>query len=275
MKKIYQFKTPIRLVEAKHGDLVYNQYCHFVGGSLENYGQYCEEEVELFKHFISDGDVVWEIGANTGSQSVALANMVKNGRYIGFEPQIELFKLFTTNLTLNNCENATPINMALGNESAIITLPKINYHATNNFGSISMIGRQNIEEDGFKVVQEKADNLNYLPAPNFIKMDVEGMELDVLKGANKTIHLTRPFMYIENDRIEKSEGLIQYLWDLNYDLYWHLAPYFEANNYFNNTDNIFNANVYSSNMICLPKEKQMNISGLDKIEDKTFHPFKR
>lgn len=274
MKNIDQFANPVRMVAAKHGDLVYNQYDQWIGRSLEHYGQYCDQEIELFRYFIQASDTIWEIGANTGSQSVALAKMVPDGLYFGFEPQIELFKLFTTNLTLNNCENATPLNLALGAEKAIITLPKLDYHASNNFGGMSMIGRQNLDEDGFKVPQERADDLTHIAAPNFIKIDVEGMEIDVLHGAKQTILSARPLMYLENDRLEKSAALISALWDLNYDCYWHLAPYFEEDNYFNNPHNVFGGHFVSCNMLCLPREKSIKINGLVPVDDLHFHPLK-
>lgn len=72
MKSIYTFSDPIRLVEGRHGYMAYNQYCHYVGRALELYGEYCEHEIELISALLKPEDVIWEIGANTGSMSVAL-----------------------------------------------------------------------------------------------------------------------------------------------------------------------------------------------------------
>ena len=50
-----------------------------------------------------------------------------DGNYVGFEPQIELYKIFTTNLTLNNCSNARSLNFALGEYDGVIELPAVDY----------------------------------------------------------------------------------------------------------------------------------------------------
>lgn len=272
MRTIYQFQDPVRMVEARYGHLAYNQYCHWIGKALELYGEYCEHEVMLFRQLIKPTDVIWEIGANTGSQSPALAAMAPQGKFVGFEPQVELFKIFVTNLTLNNCENAIPMNVALGEEEGIITLPAVNYHQPNNFGGVSLIG--NGARSGVAVELRRIDKLTWLPQPNFIKMDVEGMESMVLRGGKETIQKQKPIMYIENDRVDKSPELISLLWEYGYDLYWHITPYFNPDNYFKNKSNIY-GNACSFNMLCIPQARGMSVQGLPKIMDKDYHPLKR
>jgi FkbM family methyltransferase len=174
MRTIFQFADPIRMVEGRHGFMVYNQYCRWVGQALEMYGEYCEHEITLFGQVLKPNDVVWEIGANTGSQSVALARFVPQGRYIGFEPQLELYKILVTNLTLNNCENALPLHLALGEVDGFVDIPPVNYHQPNNFGGMSLLEEQHGNQG--KVKMRTIDSLSKLSPPNFIKIDVEGME---------------------------------------------------------------------------------------------------
>ena len=50
-----------------------------------------------------------------------------------------------------------------------------------------------------------------LPACHFLKVDVEGMEVEVLKGSGQLIETHRPIMYLENDRVERSEELLTML----------------------------------------------------------------
>lgn len=270
MRKIFEFSDPVRGVEARYGFLVYNKHCQYVGKALELYGEYCQHEIELFQQLIKPTDVVWEIGANTGSQSVALAKQVPEGSYVGFEPQHELFKLLVTNLTLNNCENAFPYNFALGKESDVISLPKVDYHLPNNFGAVSLIGSTQLSD--VKVEVRSVDSFTWLPRPNFIKIDVEGMETSVLEGGLKTISEMAPTMYIENDRVDKSSDLIQTLWDLKYDLYWHITPYYNEKNFFDNRHNIY-GNVSSFNMLCFHAKNKVTVNGSVKITDKYAHPL--
>jgi FkbM family methyltransferase len=271
MKKIYQFADPIRGVEGRHGLMLYNQYDQYIGKSLELYGEYCQHEIYLFQKIIKKSDVVWEIGANTGSQAPALSKLVAEGRYLGFEPQIELFKILSSNLSLNGCENAFPLCFALGDEDGIIELPSLDYHQAFNFGAISMNGEG--RGSRYQVEIRRIDSLGWLPPPNFMKIDVEGMEVKVVQGGRETIEKHRPIIYIENDRVENSEILIQLLWDLGYRLYWHISNYYNQHNYFNNALNVF-PQISSFNMLCIPTKSDINIEG-EEITDKTHHPLKK
>jgi hypothetical protein len=85
-----------------------------------------------------------------------------------------------------------------------------------------------------------------------LKVDVEGMELSVLKGARELILRAKPVLYVENDRPQLSEALIRYIDSLGYECFWHWPPLFNPDNFFKNSENVF-ANIVSKNMICLPK----------------------
>lgn len=90
-----------------------------------------------------------------------------------------------------------------------------------------------------------------MAACHFIKIDVEGMEGDVLAGAVETINRFRPALYVENDRKEKSTELIERLLGLDYRLYWHLPPLFNRKNFAGHEEDVF-GQIVSVNMLCLP-----------------------
>ena len=70
------------------------------------------------------------------------------------------------------------------------------------------------------------------------------MELNALKGGENLIKRTQPFLYFENDRKgENSQKLIEYIWTLDYRLYWHVTRMFAEKNIFKNSKNIFLINV--------------------------------
>lgn len=260
------------MVHGRYGPCFYNQFDSYIGRCIEHYGEYCQHEVDLFQQILKETDVVWEIGANTGSQSVALSKIIKKGIYVGFEPQVELYKILVSNLMINGCDNAIPYNYALGSISGLIDLPNVNYHVPNNFGAISLVNSKKIE-DCLQIEIKKIDDLTWIARPNFIKIDVEGMESNVLLGGCNLITYHCPIMYIENDRIEKSEELIQTLWNFGYDCYWHITPYFNENNFFKNKANLFGLQA-SFNMLCFHRAKNISINGLTKITDKSAHPLK-
>ena len=105
-----------------------------------------------------------------------------------------------------------------------------------------------------------------LPVCHLIKIDVEGMEREVLQGAEQTIRRFRPVLYMENDRPEHSAALIRQVLDLGYRLYWHLPPLFNPQNYFGVAENVF-GKIVSVNMLGLPASVPQEVHGLHEITD--------
>jgi hypothetical protein len=91
-----------------------------------------------------------------------------------------------------------------------------------------------------------------LPRLRLLKVDVEGMEHDVITGARASIERLRPAVYIENDRAEHSRALISLLFDAGYRLWWHITPLFNPKNFFGNPRDVF-SEIVSFNMIGFPR----------------------
>ena len=105
----------------------------------------------------------------------------------------------------------------------------------------------------------------------FLKIDVEGFEQQVLMGARQTIARCRPFIYVENDRVEKSKALIECLWGLGYKLWFHMPTLFNPDNFAQNTQNQY-GNIVSVNMLAVPLDTQVDI-GQPPLADSGFHPL--
>lgn len=251
---------PNRLTDTKYGPMLYNRYDTYVGKSIEKYGEYSDFEIALLTQLIPSGGLVVEVGANMGTHTIPLAKTVGNsGLVIAFEPQRALHSIICANAALNQLFNIVALNRAVGSQSGNIIVPNINYDSENNFGSLSL-GAWN---SGEQVELQTIDMLG-LPICSLIKIDVEGMEKEVLEGAKNTISRLRPVMYIENDRKEKQEDLIAYTKSLGYRLFWHLPYMYNPNNYRNDKENIFEG-IVSINMLCIPSEADANIEGLEEI----------
>lgn len=90
-----------------------------------------------------------------------------------------------------------------------------------------------IQKNGTTVNRQKLDNfLNKIDRLKLLKIDVEGMEILVIKGAKELIDKFRPIIYVENDRQEHSKELIELLWSLDYKMYWHLPKLYNKSNFF-------------------------------------------
>jgi hypothetical protein len=140
-----------------------------------------------------------------------------------------------------------------------VFIPPLDYNRENNFGALEL-GRAREGEEATVVA---LDSLQ-LPRCDLLKVDVEGMELNVLKGAAATLQHCRPALYVKNDRAASSAALIEYLLASGYDLYWHLPPLFNPRNYYHTAENRFGA-IVSKNMLGVPASAKSSIVGLQRI----------
>jgi len=250
----------VRLKRCRHGWMLYNVHDMYVGRSFDLYGEFSEMEVQAFSQLIPRGGVALDVGANIGAHTVPMARMVgDSGMVVAFEPQRILHQMLCANLALNALPNVWSFWAGAGPENGTLRVPPLDYNATNNFGGISL----STGDEGEIVRILPLDSL-VLTACHFIKTDVEGMEREVIAGAQTLIAKWRPLLYVENDRHEKSAALIAALLALDYRLYWHLSPLFHAGNFFGAAENVF-GNIMSINMLCIPRERNFPVQGLREI----------
>lgn len=238
----------LRLKHCRHGVMLYSARDKYVGGSLDRYGEWSELEAQLFSGLVRPGMLVVEVGSNIGAQTVHLANLVgENGGVVAFEAQRVIFQMLCANLALNGIENTDAKCMAVGAAPGEIMVPRLDYRSDNNFGGLALGG-----DKGDVVEMIAIDNL-MLPACHLMKIDVEGMEKQVLEGARQTIGRFRPYLYVKDDRPDKHAELITTLFDLEYRMWWHKTWLYNPSNLAGNDDNIF-PEIASFNLICLPRE---------------------
>ena len=103
-----------------------------------------------------------------------------------------------------------------------------------------------------------------LPVCHFLKVDVEGMEVEVVKGARQTIDTYRPLMYLENDRDDSSEELLGLVLAMDYAVYWHLPRLFNPANFMGEQENIF-PGIVSVNILCVPGELKMEMPAMRRV----------
>ena len=232
--------------DCRHGKLSYLLNDAYIGRSLDVYGEYSEGELTLFRQLLRPGDVAVDVGANIGALTIGMARLVApGGAVIAFEPQRAIFDILCNNLRINNLANITAYRRAVGSAPGAIRVPPLDYAQAENFGGVALGGAQ-----GEEVEMVTLDSLN-LPRLRLLKVDVEGMEAEVVSGARVTIARLQPALYIENDRADRSRGLISLLFEIGYRLWWHITPLFNPDNYFRHPHDVF-GNVVSFNMIGFP-----------------------
>jgi len=242
------------LSPCRHGLMLYHTADQYIGQGLKKYGEFSEGEVALFQQVLRPGDVVVEAGANFGAHTVSMAKMVgEQGCVIAFEPQRLVFQAMTANVALNSLLNVLTMHAGLGAKPGAIKVPVLNPAKGHNFGGFN-IGNHS---EGEEVPVRTVDSLK-LARCRLIKVDVEGMECEVLEGARDTIARLKPALYVENDRSEHSQRLIALIQSFGYRLWWHLPRMYNPDNFRGDKENIF-GNIVSVNMLCLPQETQGTI----------------
>jgi FkbM family methyltransferase len=260
-----------RCVLAREGYVLYNANDVFIGQSIERYGEACELEAGMLRQLCRPGSVVVEAGSNIGTHTLVLARSVGPTGYVhAYEAQRVVFQTLCANLALNSIVNVDARHAAVGAEPGWVLIPDIDYTQTANFGGVPV----NAFASGRKVAKVTLDDELDTERLDLVKIDVEGMELEVLRGAAALIARFRPILYVENDRPETSEALIRHLLGLDYRLYWHLPPLYNPRNFFGESENVF-SNIVSVNMLCLPRARPQSVQDLVEITDPTQHPMKR
>lgn len=264
--------SPYQLVDGRHGRFLVSPHDIYLGRAVIMYGEYGEIEWQFLDQLLLRGKDAIEVGANIGTHTVSMARKLAGmgRRLLAIEPQPVVFQNMCANLALNGLFNVLAENAACSNTQGWLTFEAPNYERDNNSGGISM------REDGSGSQRVRSVRLDELVPPGFdtglIKIDVEGFEQKVLEGATGIIAQNRPMLYLENDRIEKSKALIEWLWDAGYKLWWHIPMLFNPDNFAGKSENIY-GNVASFNMLALPKESGITVSGLLPVEDSSLHPL--
>ncbi len=256
--------TNLVAVQCLRGEFIINRHGRYLEEGLIKFGEFMEEERRVFEMICRPGSFALDIGANIGLHTRNLSQIVgENGLVWAIEPQPYLVRILDENIKRNPFPNTTLYNIGLGEAPGEFIAPYYNIGQTMNFGGVALMeNNPENQQYGIKVNVQPLDRIKYPRPVDFIKIDVEGMEEQILKGGAQLFTKHRPAVYCENDRALKYMGVLQKFWEYNYQVYWHLSPYvtrFREN--FRNQDLVYNDNnvgLKAINIICLPAEHTIN-----------------
>jgi len=157
---------------------------------------YYEPELAYLEKVLWPGNVFVDVGANFGVYTLAASKLVSAaGKVIAIEPTAQSFAILQQNIALNNSANVRAFQIALTQTKGKAWL----YHGWDPVGN--SLGRDPLCADGGEEVQtESLDNLleeNGIGRVDVIKVDVEGAEELVLRGATKTLTANSPVVIFE------------------------------------------------------------------------------
>jgi len=260
-----------RLVKGRDGYYLHNRNDEYIGRAIEKYGEYSALETRLLERLCASGDIVIEAGANIGAHTVALAKRVgPEGRVLAFEPQRLVFQTLCANVALNSLTNVECYWAAVGSAEGRIIVPEPDPTRQSNFGGVALSD----VPDGLPVDCVSLDRFVSLPRMRLLKIDVEGMEAEVLLGGRQLLKKFRPILYVENDRVEKSEALMRLIDGLGYRMSWHLPALFNPENFYSEKEDIY-PNIVSVNLLCLHRDADLVLEEFREISDFASHPMRR
>jgi FkbM family methyltransferase len=148
--------------------------------------------LNISKEYIDPNKNIIDIGANIGNHTVVYSNFT-NGTVYSFEPQKEIYDILLENIKINKCDNVKAFNFGISDREDKFFM-NARYDCPNNFGSFSI--QKQPSSSGITVECRPIHNFN-IKNVGFIKIDVEGHELNVLKGIELLLRRDKPNLIIE------------------------------------------------------------------------------
>lgn len=149
----------------------------------------------FFKKHLKQGDTVIDIGAHIGLYSVFFAKLTK-GKIYSFEPTPDTAAVLRQTIEINHCEkNVNIIEAAVSEQPGFATFyaDDADVHTGNSLIALDL-GSESKRKGAYQVSVTSVDQVrnDYNLKIDFLKIDAEGVELDVLKGARNTFLIDRP-----------------------------------------------------------------------------------
>jgi FkbM family methyltransferase len=168
------------------------------------------------------GKVVYDVGGHVGLVTMFFARETEEtGRVVTFEPNPQNYNAILDHIELNGFTNVQVIQIGLASKRETLK-----FVVTDSALGTADPSKQKhlLRQEGVKVFQIEVDTMdnqitvNNLPKPDFVKIDVEGLEIDVLRGMSQTISNYRPEIFIELHGTSEQE-IAEFLLSYNYNIY--------------------------------------------------------
>lgn len=247
--------------ECRHGLMAHFDFDGPIGSALDIYGEWAQNEVASILPFIPQGGHVVDVGANLGSHTLAFARAVGDqGKVLAIEPQEETFALLRHNMHINDVHAyVEPIRAAAGKENAKARITRITRTDGQNLGAVTPVaGRTASDLDGaFTEVDILTIDDLKLTELDFLKIDAEGKEVDVLLGAMRTLKVFQPVVAMECGQFFSSWPAVRLAFTLGYNAYHLRHAAFNVDNYRGNPSNIF-GNAEEGMILLMSKDRLKN-----------------
>ena len=183
-----------------------------VGSGEHGYwlGSYEYQKRRAFEKNIGKNAIVYDIGANVGYFSLLAAVLTgSQGQVFAFEPLPRNVDFLKKHISINNLDNIQVIEAAVADHDGRATFA---YGASTAMGHLGEGGELEVSLVSLDSLLKKGK----IFPPDFIKIDVEGAEFEVLQGARSLINQHRPTLFLDTHHRESHQKVIKFLSDKGY-----------------------------------------------------------
>jgi FkbM family methyltransferase len=209
----------------------------YMGSAIYWQGYWSRSELCLLDRILHPSMVFVDVGANQGEFSVYVAKRVPYGRVLAFEPKESSYRLLAENIRLNRFSNVSTYNFGLHQQSGMFAMyepdekeleRQTHIPGLSNEGVATIYKSQDRSLLSGTMRVEAFDEVfaeTGLDRLDIIKIDAEGAELPVLRGAYKSLKQYRPAILLEFNKETfdaagyTSTDIVDFLADLNYEFY--------------------------------------------------------
>jgi len=193
--------------QAFFGNIYPGNFQTYIDWSMYYYGAYEWEELQCMKDLIAPmkDAIVLDVGANIGHHSLFLSTLAS--RVHSFEPYPVVYSKIEEKINRNRISNITLHPLGLGNKNQVLpfAVPNNNNTGTGSFAT----GASESAESTMNLEVKRADD--YLPAVgihsfDFVKMDIEGFEIEALQGMEESLRQNRPICFFEWSQNKRVKG---------------------------------------------------------------------
>jgi FkbM family methyltransferase len=260
--------------DTRYGQLtVFENDSGALAKSLAQYGEWAENEMAFLRALIDDGATVLDVGAYIGTHALAFSRFVgPSGHVVCFEPQRHAFDVLKRNIEANGLQNVQLENAVASSEPGRVVIPSIDVKTAASYGSTSLLHAlsSEINDIGVKTTDVATEEIEVpaitidllgLSSCALIKIDAEGMEDLVLRGASHTIKQFSPIVYAECNSLEHGLRAFSLLKAAGYGVRAHVVAAFNPKNFRRNHEDIFNG-AYEVALVGFPQAAVSRIERL-------------
>ncbi len=192
-----------------------------IGWKIFFFGEYEFDTNKILELYLKQDDIVIEAGANIGSETLLISKKLTKGTIYCFEPNPYSYERLKINISINELTNVHTYDYALGEEDS-----EIKFHIYPkgfcNSGMSSKYMETPITHE-ITVAQKTVDSFiieNNITKLDFIKMDIQGAEMDLITGASETLKKFKPTIFTEAcEPYNDTKKLYELLVSLGYDVF--------------------------------------------------------